>query len=245
MGALSPIWGRFRGAASALASACGRWGWVRDVVAPVWQPGTGAASPSGCTGMHNPPKQAAPAPAWRVVSAQDPQPATDRGRRPRPAVFRWAIEAALQQAQGQLGGRQGAQPRRARPGWRRSMHPRSERGSDAFVLLRRNPPKRRTHRPVPTLAMPAAPDPPAPPTPPLTSPRNAGGGVPRAETYAPPPGQRPPEPDGTPPPISAARPAARMRSPSPLRRPRDGTHRSRSPPSPRRPPAARSRGPAG
>jgi hypothetical protein len=97
------------------------------------------------------------------------------------------------------------------------MPARAERGGDAFVLVRLNPPQGRTRRPGgppagvpaapdqpaargaarrgaggartsrqpagPPARVPAAPDQPAPPTPPLTSPRNAGGGIPLAETY--------------------------------------------------------------
>jgi hypothetical protein len=143
MGALSPIWGWFRGAASALASACGRLGWVRDAVAPVRQPERAPRPPSGCTGTDNPAKQPVPAPVWRVLSAQDLQPATVRGGRPRASIFRLAIEVAFRQAKCQLGvGQSRNRVERAveRTVPRRSMDPRSERGGDAFVVLRRNPP---------------------------------------------------------------------------------------------------------
>jgi hypothetical protein len=97
------------------------------------------------------------------------------------------------------------------------MPGRTERGGDAFVLVRLNPPQGRTRRPGgrppgcrrrtdqpaargaarrgaggartsrqpggPPVLVPAAPDQPSPPTPPLPSPRNAGAGIPLAETY--------------------------------------------------------------
>ena len=49
--------------------------------------GTGAASPVRVYRHRQPAKTSSPAPVWRVVSAQDPQPATDRGGRPRASVF--------------------------------------------------------------------------------------------------------------------------------------------------------------
>jgi hypothetical protein len=79
----------------------GRAGWVRNCAGLA--AGTGAASPVRVCRQAQSAKQPAPAPVWRVVEAQDPQPATDRGGRPRASVLSGGDRGRLQQAEGQLG----------------------------------------------------------------------------------------------------------------------------------------------
>jgi hypothetical protein len=174
----------------------GRAGWVRNCAGLA--AGTGAASPVRVCRQAQSDKQPAPAPVWRIVEAQDPQPATDRGGRPRASVLSAGDRGRLQQAEGQLGvgqARKRVERRRADGPVRLALP-----GPHAEPVRARRRPHRRQRAPPPHRA-------PVPPKPrPLVrrpARRPAPGAQPSgtSRTTAPPP--LPPE--NPPPPLSAQR----------------------------------------